>query len=101
MWLSFTCVDLYPFFTTIQKKELKAQQPTPEEMVDTAPIISSSLTPPLEQAEPAAEGTEVSISVEELKELKEVVQSLKTDQDRTALEELKEDREEYIEVCHL
>lgn len=82
----------------LQKKELEAQkvqQPAPEELVDTAPIISTSVTPPLEQAE----GAEVSISTEELKELNQVVQTLKADKD--ALEELKEDREEYIEVCHI
>ena len=67
--------------------------------MDTAPILSSSQTPPIEPAEVAAEGSvEVSISVEELKELNQVVQSLKADQDRTELEELKEEREEYIEV---
>ena len=74
-------------------------------MVDTAPIVSSTLTPPLEATEIAPGATEekaapaeVSISVEELKELNQVVQSLKADQDRTELEELKEDREEYREV---
>ena len=75
------------------------QQPSPEEIVDTAPIISASMTTPLEGEEPVVEeGQEVSISVEELKELNEAVQSLKVDQDRTTLEELKEDREEYIQV---
>lgn len=77
--------------------------------MDTAPVVSSSATPPMEQVEGAedapggvvaGEGAEevVSISVEELKELSQAVQSLKADQDRTTLEELKEDREEYIEV---
>ena len=84
------------------------QQPAPEEIVDTAPIISTSATLPLEPAvatpstpagETAAEAEkDVSISVEELKELNQVVQNLKADKDREALEELKEDREEYIEV---
>lgn len=85
---------LYP----LQKKELETQKAAPEEIVDTAPIISASMTPPLDQAEPAAEGAAVSISVEELKELNQAVQRLKADKDRTTLEELKEDREEYIEV---
>ncbi len=63
--------------------------------MDTAPVISTSMTPPLELA---GEGAEVSISAEEMKELKYAVESLKADQDRATLEELKEDREEYIEV---
>jgi chemotaxis protein histidine kinase CheA len=86
-----------------QQEAQKAEQPASEELVDTAPIISSSMTPPLEQskASEAAEDSEVSISVEELKELNQAVQELKADQDRSTLEELKEDREEYIEVREL
>ncbi len=88
-----------------QKETLQSPEPAPspsEVMVDTAPVISPSLTPPLEPEVAAAEGeeapAEVSISAEELKELNQAVQLLKADQDRTELEELKEDREEYIEV---
>ncbi len=70
-----------------------------EEMVDKAPITSASQTPPIEHTEVAEEAEqEVVISAEELKELSQAVLSLKADQDREALEELKEDREEYIEV---
>ena len=65
-------------------------------MVDTAPIVTTAKTPPLVGSE---EKVEVSISSEELKELRQVVSNLKEDEDRTTLEELKEDREEYIEVC--
>ena len=65
-----------------------------QETEDSAPIISSSTTPPIE---PVKEGEDVSISSEELKELSQAVLSLKTDQD--TLEELKEERGEYIEVC--
>ena len=77
--------------------------PTTEPIVDTAPIISPSLTPPLEpEVGVAAEGeqvpADVSISAQELKELNQAVQSLIVDQERTELEELKEEREEYIEV---
>ena len=95
----------------IQKKEKEAlqQQPEPapapsEAMVDTAPVISPSLTPPLEpEAAAAAEGeaADVSISPEELKELNQAVQGLMADQERTELEELKEDREEYIEASNI
>ena len=73
-----------------------------EKMEDFAPIISSSDSPPIEHVEDAKLGKEeeeeVSISSEELKELSQAVASLKEDEDRTTLEELKEDREEYIEV---
>lgn len=81
-----------------QRMEQEAQRAS-EELVDTAPILSTSLIPPT-KLEETVEGSDeqVSISVEELKELNQVVQSLKVDQDRTTLEELKEDREEYIEV---
>lgn len=65
-------------------------------MVDSSPIISSSKTPPIEHAEGAED--EVSISSEELKELSHAMSSLKEDEDRTTLEELKEDRDDYIEV---
>ena len=71
--------------------------------MDTAPILSSSLTPPLEPkvgvaAEREEMPADVSISAMELKELNQAVQSLIVDQERVELEELKEDREEYIEV---
>ena len=81
-----------------EKKEQEAQRAS-EELVDTAPVLSTSQAPPTKPEE-TGEGLDeqVSISVEELKELNQVVQSLKVDQDRTQLEELKEDREEYIEV---
>ena len=62
--------------------------------MDSAPIISTDKTPPIVGVE---EQEDVSISSEELKELRQVVSHLK-DGDRSSLEELKEDREEYIEV---
>ena len=86
--------------SSLQKKEQEATvvQPSPEEMVDTAPIISPSSTPAIDHVKGSEEAAPDVISVEELKELNQVVQNLKPDQDRTILEELKEDREEYIEV---
>lgn len=93
----------------MQKKEKEAaaaqqSEQVSEAMVDTAPVLSPSLTPPLEPEVGVASGGEVSadvsITAEELKELNQAVQQLK-ELDRTELEELKEDREEYIEVMIL
>lgn len=102
---SLLCIFDDPSLVQRKKQEalLASQQPASEKMVDTAPIISSSQTSPIDKEEVATEAVgekaaDVSISVEELKELSQAVQSLKADQDRTTLEELKEDREEYIEV---
>ncbi len=64
--------------------------------MDSAPVVSTDKTPPIEGSE---EKEEVSISSEELKELRSVVANLKEGEDRSSLKELKEDREEYIEVC--
>ena len=78
--------------------QLGATQSVSEEMVDSSPILSSSKTPPIQHVDGTDVKDEVSISSEELIELSHAMSSLKKDEDRTTLEELKEDREEYIEV---